>query len=59
MTFKQAICSSHESELVSHNFLSQWVDERRASVRKEIKLDPKVSDSYIGQYETAHTRAEN
>lgn len=48
---KQTGSYRYEAESVSHNFLSRWLDERRASVRKEIKLDPKISDSYIGRYE--------
>ncbi len=41
----------YEAELVSHNFLSRWLDDRRNSARKEIRLDPKVYESYVGQYE--------
>ncbi len=48
---KQAGGYSYESEAVSHNFLSQWLNDRRGTARKEIKLDPKVYDSYAGQYE--------
>lgn len=41
----------YEAESIAHNFLSRWLDERRASVRKEIRLDPKIYDGYVGQYE--------
>ena len=48
---KQTGGYSYEAESVSHNFLSRWLDERRGAVRKEIKLDPKIYESYVGQYE--------
>jgi CubicO group peptidase (beta-lactamase class C family) len=41
----------YEAELVAHNFLSRWLDERRSAARKEIKLDPNTYHSYAGQYE--------
>lgn len=48
---KQAGGYRYEAESVSHNFLSRWLDERRASARKEIKLDPKIYNQYAGQYD--------
>ncbi len=48
---KQTSNYRYEAESVSHNFLSRWLDERRSSARKEVKLDPKIYDSYVGQYE--------
>lgn len=48
---KQAGGYRYEAELISHNYLSQWLDERRNSARKVIKLDPKIYDQYVGQYE--------
>ena len=41
----------YEAELISNNSLSRWLDERRNSTRKEIKIDPKIYDQYVGQYE--------
>jgi len=35
----------------SHDFITEWLDERRASVRTEIKVDPKIYDRYVGRYE--------
>jgi hypothetical protein len=48
---KQAGGYRYEAELVSHNSLSRWLEERRKSAHKVIKLDPKISDQYVGQYE--------
>ncbi|HKQ78182.1 MAG TPA: serine hydrolase [Blastocatellia bacterium] len=48
---KQAGAYRYEDEVVSHNFLSRWLDERRNSARKEIKLDPKIYDRFVGRYE--------
>jgi hypothetical protein len=41
----------YEAERSTHSSLSRWLDERRAAARKEIKLDPKVIEKYLGQYE--------
>jgi CubicO group peptidase (beta-lactamase class C family) len=41
----------YEAEQATHNFLSRWLDQRLAAARKEIKLDPKVIEKYLGQYE--------
>ena len=40
----------YESEAVSHDFMARWLDERRASARKVVALDPKTFDDYVGQY---------
>ncbi len=41
----------YESELISHNFLSRWLDDRRGIVRKEVKLDPRIYDGFVGRYQ--------
>lgn len=48
---KQTGTYRYDAESASHNFLSRWLDDRRRAVRQEIKLDPKIYDSYVGQYE--------
>jgi CubicO group peptidase (beta-lactamase class C family) len=54
---KQAGAYRYEAELVSHNSLSRWLEERRKSARKVIKLDPKIYDQYVGQYEVEPGKA--
>lgn len=41
----------YERESDAHDDLSDWLNARRAGVRREIKLDPKIYDAYLGQYE--------
>jgi CubicO group peptidase (beta-lactamase class C family) len=41
----------HDSESASHDYISEWLAERRASVRTEIRVDPKIYDRYVGRYE--------
>jgi CubicO group peptidase (beta-lactamase class C family) len=46
----------YDGEQTAHNLLSRWLDDRRNSARKEVKLDPKIYDGYTGQYEVEPTR---
>jgi CubicO group peptidase (beta-lactamase class C family) len=41
----------YDAEQVTHSFLNRWLDQRRAAARKEVKLDPKIIEKYLGQYE--------
>ncbi len=41
----------YEAELFSHNSLSNWLERQSRSAHTTIQLDPKVYDSYVGQYE--------
>ncbi len=41
----------YEAELFAHDSLSDWLDRQRSSARTEVKLDLKLYDSYVGQYE--------
>jgi CubicO group peptidase (beta-lactamase class C family) len=41
----------YEAEQAAHNSLSRWLEDRKNSARKEVRIDPKIFDSYIGQYE--------
>jgi CubicO group peptidase (beta-lactamase class C family) len=48
---KQTNGYKYERELQSHKAIYDWRSRRRASERKEIKLDSKILDAYVGEYE--------
>jgi CubicO group peptidase (beta-lactamase class C family) len=48
---KQTGDYNYEAELFAHDSLSDWLETQRNSARTEIKLDPKLYESYVGQYE--------
>jgi CubicO group peptidase (beta-lactamase class C family) len=41
----------YEAEQITHGLISRWLDGRRNSARKEIKLDPKIFEKYSGEYD--------
>jgi CubicO group peptidase (beta-lactamase class C family) len=41
---------SYDSEQISYNAMTTWLAERRAKARKAVKVDPKASALYVGQY---------
>jgi CubicO group peptidase (beta-lactamase class C family) len=48
---KQTDGYRYEAEQASHNSLSRWLEDRKNSARKEVRVDPKIFDSYTGRYE--------
>jgi len=48
---KQTNGYKYERELQSHKAIYDWRSRRRTRERKEIKLDSRISDAYVGEYE--------
>jgi hypothetical protein len=48
---KQTGNYQYEAERASHSSLNRWLEERKNSARKEVRIDPKIFDNYIGRYE--------
>ena len=48
---KQAGGYTYEKELQSHKAIFDWRSRRRAREQKEIKVDSKILNGYVGEYE--------
>lgn len=44
---------AYECERTSQASLAKWIEDRRAKSRVAVRVDPKILDSYVGQYQFA------
>ncbi len=48
---KQGKGYKYDCEVAAQSAMRGWLDERRATARKQVKLDLKVYDAYVGEYQ--------
>ena len=49
-TFLQLFAFDEYQPNESHDFVAEWLDERRRSARTPSQVDPRIYDKYIGRY---------
>jgi CubicO group peptidase (beta-lactamase class C family) len=42
---------AYDCERNSHTALMKWIEHRRKTARKSVRLDPKILEAYVGQYQ--------
>jgi hypothetical protein len=47
---KQVSDYQYDAETIGYDAMAKWILERHSQARKSIKVDPKIYDSYVGQY---------
>jgi len=48
---KESSGYEYDREIAAHSAMVEWLDQHRASARKRIKIDTKLYDVYVGQYQ--------
>ena len=48
---RQAKSDANDCEQNSQTALTKWIEHRRKNARKAIRLDPKILEAYVGQYQ--------
>jgi CubicO group peptidase (beta-lactamase class C family) len=41
----------YDCERTSQTAMAKWLDRRRAQARKQVKVDPRIYDAYVGHYQ--------
>lgn len=48
---KQSGDYAYDCERISQTALANWIERRRKNARKSIRLEPKILEAYVGQYQ--------